>query len=547
MAIRDTITEISKRLFGSLGDTTMDGGFDVVRKVIDDTASDREEIQKLRDFYDGFQVRGRGLLKGRKYLSLWPGEDDSDLDVRADRMEQISWNRIRDGVNTHADALYAWGKGRAVSRDIVWDDTEVESDQDRAWWEEFYRKRFLELNNFPRLAWEVWNKAGAERHSLAMLRWMDGSSRRLNRFNRDALARSIHRERGVVWVEVLDPLHYVALPHPDQTSTLGAVIRWYLDPEYEWGRQISGNLVPSPGQDNTITELVTDRLWLRWKGRVLTPHQWGMVNRYGDVRTLFVLARNPGMVADSEDALKAQTTLNEHLYSGSEIKRQHAFPETLYRGYEPPMREDANGNKILDRGPNIAHVAADASADIVKASPRTGLQDLGLAEASIHQMLDDALGISQFDRGETEGMGQMRSAPAIARMQARSERRRRRKIMYAHEWEQEMFRSFVDMTLYHAFAESDRISYRDMSIRVTWPDDAFMMDPSTEAMKDALEIQSGMDTRQNKLRKRHPDASDEQIQSMMDEIEDASFDSSTASPQDVAMITPTEQSNLQGQ
>ena len=351
MAIRDTITEISKRLFGSLGDAALDGGFDVVRKVIDDTSSEREEIQKLRDYYDGYQIRGRGLQKGKKYVSLWPGEDDADLDTRADRMEQISWNRIRDGVNTHADALYAWGKGRAVSRDIVWDDSEVESEEDRAWWEEFYRKRFLEINNFPRLAWEVWNKAGAERHALGMLRWMDGSSRRLEKFTRDALDRATHRERGVVWVEILDPLHYVALPHPDQTSTLGAVIRWYLDPEYEWGRQISSNLVPTPGQDNTITELVTDRLWLRWKGRALTPHQWGMTNRYGDVRTLFVLAKNPGMVADSEDALKAQTSLNEHLYSGSEIKRQHAFPETLYRGYEPPMREDSQGNKVLDRGP----------------------------------------------------------------------------------------------------------------------------------------------------------------------------------------------------
>ena len=144
-------------------------------------------------------------------------------------------------------------------------------------------------------------------------------------------------------------------------------------------------------------------------------------------------------------------------------------------------------------------------------------------------------------------MGQMRSAPAIARMQARSERRRRRKIMYAHEWEQEMFRSFVDMTLYHAFAESDRPQYRDLSIRVTWPDDAFMMDPSTEAMKDALEIQAGMDTRENKLRKRHPDASDEQIDNMLTDIEEMSFDSGADASQDVAMTTPTEQANIQGQ
>ncbi len=547
MAIRDTITEISKRLFGSLENATADGGFEVVRKVIDDTAEDRADIQKLRDYYDGYQIRGRGLRKGHKYISLWPGEDESDLDVRADRMEQLSWNRIRDGVNTHADALYAWGKGRAISRDIVWDDAEVSSEEDRAWWEEFYRTRFLELNSFPRLAWEIWNKAGSERHCLSMLRWMDGSNRRLNRFDSQSLTRTAHRDRGVVWIEVLDPLHYVALPHPDQTSTLGAVIRWYLDPEYDWGRQISGNLVPSPGHENTITELITDQLWIRWRGRVPSPHQWGFANRYGDVRTLFVLARNPGMIADSEDAIRAQTTLNEHLYSGSEIKRQHAFPETLYRGYEPPMREDAHGNKVLDRGPNVAHVAADASADIVKAAPRTGLQDLGIAESSIHQMLDDALGISQFDRGETEGMGQMRSAPAIARMQARSERRRRRKIMYAHEWEQHMFRSFVDMTLYHAFAQSDRNAYRDLKVRITWPDDAFMMDPSTEAMKDALEIQSGMDTRENKLRKRHPDASDEQIDTMLADIEADQFDPSSGEAQDVALTTPTEQSNIQGQ
>ena len=170
-----------------------------------------------------------------------------------------------------------------------------------------------------------------------------------------------------------------------------------------------------------------------------------------------------------------------------------------------------------------------------------------MAESSIHQMLDDALGISQFDRGETEGMGQMRSAPAIARMQARSERRRRRKIMYAHEWEQDVFRSFLEMTLYHAFAEPDRGAYRDLGLRVTWPDDAFMMDPSTEAMKDALEIQAGMDTRENKLRKRHPDASDEQLDAMLDDIEASSVDSDVSEPQDVAMTTPTEQSNLQGQ
>lgn len=546
MAISSTIQEISKRLFGSLDEASQDGGFQVVRKVIDDTADDRRQVQELRDFFDGNQVRGTGLMKGHKYISLWPGEDATDLETRADRMEQLSWNRVRDGVNTHADALYAWGKGRAISRDMIWDDTDLVPEEDQIWWEEYYRKKFIEKNNFSRLCWEVWSKVGAERGCLSMLRWMDGSKRRLGRFSEMDLTRSAHRDRGVVWVEILDPLHYIALPHPDQTSTLGAVIRWYIDPEYPFGNQISSNMVPQPGHDNTITELVTDNLWIRWKGRTPSPHQWGFENRYGDVRTLFVLASNPGGVADSEDAIKAQTQLNEHLYSGSEIKRQHAFPETLYRGYEPPMREDSNGNKILDRGPNVAHVAADASADIIKASPSTGLQDIGLAEGSIHQMLDDSLGISQFDRGETEGMGQMRSAPAIARMQARSERRRRRKIMYAHEWEIEFFRSFVDMTLYHAFSEDERSSYDDLTLRVTWPDDAFMMDPASEAMKDALEVQAGIDTRESKLRKRHPDASDEQLDDMMMDIEQ-SIDSSTNMDQDIkANPSPTEQSNLQG-
>ena len=306
-------------------------------------------------------------------------------------------------------------------------------------------------------------------------------------------------------------------------------------------------MVPVPGSDNTITELVTDNLWIQFKGRVPTPHQWGFTNRYGDVRTIFVIAENPDKVADSEDALKAQNQLNEHLYSGSEIKRQHAFPETLYRGYEPPMREDGNGNKILDRGPNIAHVAIDPSADIIKVGSPTGLQDMGLAEGSIHQMMDDSLGISQFDRGETEGMGQMRSAPAIARLQARSERRRRRKIMYAHEWEQNTFRSFVDMTLFHAFPADERPDYRDLKIRVTWPDDAFMLDPATEAMKDALEVQTGLHTREAKLRKRHPDASEEQVEEMLLDITET-IDSQETSSQDEVNpdTTPTEQSNVQG-
>jgi hypothetical protein len=279
--------------------------------------------------------------------------------------------------------------------------------------------------------------------------------------------------------------------------------------------------VPTPGMPDTITELVTDTLWLRWKGRQLVAHEWGAENRYRDVRTLFVWAKNPGQIADSADALPAQTMLNEHIYIGQEIKRNHGFPETLYSGFEPPYRLE-NGRKVLDRGPNTAYVSADPQGKIQKAVPDTSVGDIGLELSTIDQMLNDAMSIPAPDRGEGSSLGQARSAPAISRMQMRGERRRQRKILFAKKWEQDVFCSVMGMTGYHALGMTTREQVRSIlpvRLDVTFPDDAFVLDPYMAAQKDQIETQAGLETVEENVRKRHPEASEEQIASMVLEAE----------------------------
>lgn len=486
-----------------------------VSAAYEQTESQRGEVQKLRDFYNGEQILGTGLNAGQYYIPEWPDETDDDIETRATRMDALAWNRVRDGIHTHADALYAWGRERAISREIRWPEGTTISEADQKWLDEFFRERFWRLNSYHHFMWDLWKTVGSERSALVMGMWLDAKARRLKRFPA-GVSREGMKDRGVVWLSVLDNLQSIALPDATQDRELGAVIRWYTDPDDQDPRRVASPA--SPGDRWTITELITDTLWLRWKGRELVAHQWGFENRYGDVRTMFAWVRNPADIADSEDALAAQILLLEDIYSGWEIKRNHAFPETLYRGYEPPTREE-NGRRVLLRGPNVAHVASDPSADIIKVGPPSDLSDVGVGHDQIHQMLDEAMGLSEIERGGGQGLGQLRSAPAIGRMQSKSERRRRRKILAAEKGEHDIFSAVRDIAVYHAFGADEREAFADADLIVTFPEDAFTLDPYTIVQKDAAEIAAGLSTREDQVRRRNPELSEKEVEEKVRQIE----------------------------
>lgn len=470
-----------------------------VKNAYVETAEQRTETQKLRDFYNGDQITGTGLNEAETYVPVWPDETDEDLETRTERMQAIAWNRIRDGVFTHADALYAL----AVSREIRWADGAAISDGDKKWLDSYFRDRVQARNRYGQFMWDLWCMVGSERQAVVMGMWLDGTKRRLKRFPAGA-TREEMKDKGLVWLEALDNLQVIALPDSTQPRELGAVIRWYADPQSTEAE----TTVAQPGAKNTITELITDTLWLRWRGTKLEPHMWGFENRYGDVRALFAWVRNPGQIADSEDALAAQVLLLEHLYGAWEIKRNHAFPETLYSGYEPPTREE-NGRKILLRGPNVAHVSPDPQAKITKVGPPAGLEDIGVADTQMHAMIDEAMGVSAIERGE--GLGQLRSAPAVGRVMGKSERRRHRKMVAAEAGENDLFSMIRDMTVFHTFDEEDRDAFLGSELIVTYPEDAFTLDAYSMAQKDLVEVTGGFSEIKDQVKKRHPNLSDEEI------------------------------------
>lgn len=517
--LKETTLKLAKQLFTALkGVTEADAGtlFRFVEDAVRQSADARSDVQKLRDFFDGDQISGTGLNSGTYYIPTWPDESDEDKEARAERMKLLAWNRVRDGILTHADALYAWGRGRAVSRQLEWKKGFEPNQGVQDWLDLYFSERVWPMNHFGQFMWDVWRTVGAERQAVVMLMWMDASGRRLKRFtSRD---RRVHKENGVMWLEILDNLNVIALPHPEQSRTLGAVIRWYLRDDLT-DNPLMASGVATPGQANTVTELITDKHWFRWVGTTLEPTPWGIENRYGDVRDVFVWARNPADISDAEDALSAQTLLLEDLYNGAAIKRNHAFPETLYVAFEPPYREEG-GRKILDKGPSTAYVAPDPNADIKKVGPPARLSEVGLAEDRIHQMLDEAMGLTSLGRGESSGLGQMRSAPALGRVMGNSERRRRRKILAALRFEQELFEALVSATAFHCFSEQERERFRFVRQIVSFPEDAFTLDPYSEAQKDAIEAGAGIETRDALLRKRHPDATDEQIEEMLEGIKE---------------------------
>lgn len=507
-----------------------------VKNAYAQTSERREHIQKLRDFYTGDQIIGTGLNEGDVYVPAWPDESDDDLDARAERMQAIAWNRIRDGIHTHADALYAWGRERAVSRDIRWPEGATVSAEDQKWLDTYFRDRFQQRNGFTQFMWELWAKVGAEQSAVVLGMWMDGKARRLKRFAAGVSVQDM-KDRGLVWLETLDSLQVIALPHPDTPRELGAIIRWYSDPT----EQSAIASTPMPGDKDTITELITDTFWLRWKGTEMVPHAWGMENRYGDVRTLFSWIRNPADIADSEDALSAQVLLLEHLYSGWEIKRNHAFPETLYAGYEPPTRE-VNGRKVLLRGPNIAHSTTEKDAKILKVAPPAGIEDIGIGDAQMHSMIDEAMGLSAIERGEN--MGQLRSAPGIGRMQSKSERRRRRKILAAEKGEHDLFEMVRDQTVFHAISVDVNVreAFLDAQIIVTYPEDAFTLDPFTMAQKDQVEVTAGLTELRDQVKKRNPGLSDAEIEEKLKRIQK---EQKTAAELAHPVQNPTSKSNSQ--
>ena len=514
--------EISRNVFGAVGTSSSDpegSYFKVVDEAYQNYADHREEIQKLRDFYNGDQIQGTGLNDGDYYIPSWPDEDSDEKKTRADRMQDLAWNRVRDGVLTHADALYASGVGVSVHRRIEWESWAKLPDVDRKWLEDYFVYRFWRLNEVSQFMWDTWRVVGAERSAVVMNLWLDAKTRRLRQFRGTDNDRQTQKDRGSVWLERLDNLQVIPIPHPTTPRELGGVIRWY--------RKAVDYDLPSfaehecyPGSRGTITELITDDLWYRWNGNKLERHSWGTTNKYGDVRTLFTWLRNPSDIADSDDATAAQLLLLENTYTNAEISRSHAFPETVYVAFEPPMREDSSGKQILEKGPNVAYVAQDPQAKILKVAAPAGLGEVGLNDSRIHTMLDEALGLSQVDRNQAGGLGQLRSAPALGQLQGRSERRRRRKILAADKGERDLFQSVRDMTIYHCYPEANRGAFSDSRIVVTWPSDGFGTDTYTEAQKDQIESQAGLETRKEQLRKRHPEASETELDEMAEEIKE---------------------------
>jgi len=514
--------EISRNVFGTVrtSPSNPEGSyFKVVDEAFQSYASYRGQIQKLRDFYNGDQIRGTGLNSGEYYIPDWPDETSEDKTTRADRMEDLAWNRVRDGVITHADALYASGVGVSVHRRIEWEEESTLPEDEREWLDNYFTHRFWRRNDISHFLWDTWRMVGAERSSVVMNLWLDAGARRLKAFQKTDTDRQTHRDRGSVWLERLDNLQVIPIPHPTTPRELGGVIRWY--------KKASDDLPPFvvdecyPGERETITELITDDLWFRWHGSKLQPHAWGTANRYGDVRTLFTWLRNPSDIADSEDAQAAQTLLLENTYTNAEISRSHAFPETVYVAFEPPMREDASGKMVLDKGPNVAYVAQDPAAKILKVAAPADLGDVGLNDSRIHTMLDEALGLSSIERGGGgAGLGQLRSAPALGRLQGRSERRRRRKILAADKGERDLFQSVRDMTVFHCYPEEEREKFADSRVVVTWPPEGFGVDTYTEAQKDQIESSAGLETRMEQLRKRHPEASESELEEMAEEIKE---------------------------
>ena len=398
----------------------------------------------------------------------------------------------------------------------------------------------------PHFMWDTWRVVGAERGAVVMNQWMDTRTRRMRKFGAKDNQRRLHRDRGCVWLERLDNLQVLPIPHPTTPRELGGVIRWYKRPTDEQLPYVT-EADCFPGERDTITEFITDDLWYRWKGSTLERHAWGTTNRYGDVRTLFTWFRNAADIADSEDGMAAQLLLLENTYTSAEISRSHAFPETLYIAFEPPMREDpTSGKMILEKGPNVGYVAQDPNANILKVAAPAGLGEVGLNDSRIHSMLDEALGLSQVERSQSGGggLGQLRSAPALGRLQGRSERRRRRKILAADKGERDLFRSVRDMTTYHCFQEGERDAFVDSRVVVTWPPEGFGVDTYTEAQKDQIEIQAGLETRREELRKRHPESSEGELDEMETQIE-KDLESANEQPERQADPNATSRSNTQ--
>ena len=514
--------EISRNVFGAIAGTSAgetDAYFQIVEDAYEEFADYREEVQRLRDFYNGDQITGTGLNAGDYYIPDWPDEEEDEKIVRAERMEELAWNRIRDGVLTHADALYASSVKGAIHRRIEWEDWAEASEENRTWLQAYFENRLWPKNDINYFLWETWRFVGAERGAVVMNLWLDARRRRLRRFG-DNTSRQEHRDRGCVWMERLDNLQVIPIPHPLTPRELGGIIRWYKQPiEGEIPAIVQDECYP--GERSTVTELITDSLWMRWLGGEVQQHPWGTVNRYGDVRTIFTWFRNPADIADSEDAIAGQLLLLENTYTNTEISRSHAFPETLYVAFDPPMREDADGRQVLEKGPNVAWVAQDPQAKILKVAAPAQLSDVGMNDARIHQMLDEALGLSQIERSQAGQLGQLRSAPALGRLQGRSERRRRRKLLAAYRAERDLFASARDMTAYHCFGnEAEREALADSKLVVTWPPDAFGLDTYTEAQKDQIEVTSGLETRTEEIRKRHPDLTEEEIEALVTEVEE---------------------------
>jgi len=331
------------------------------------------------------------------------------------------------------------------------------------------------------------------------------------------------RKYGIIKYVLMDATHAMLLPSVRDARKLGAIILTYYDDNISGVSTLERFAMgESSYRRDMVIEYIDDTYWLRWTdgGKKLENVNDGnraLTNKnfYTDVKVPFVIFREGGdpMLLEGsglpESIWGLNLKLNERLTDDGLTITNNALPILKILGAQLPSNFRRTPNTILE-------LVGDGGGERPDAEYLTWDGELTAShkhEDKIMKLIDDMASMSAVDWGDTQALGQVRSADGIraaTRASQEGTNRRKRRFIEAEKW---LIRSSLIMREVHTMEAFE--SYR---AEIKFPDFITPTDLS-QAQTEQIELVSGQESLEDYVKENYPDlATEEEINAKVEEL-----------------------------
>lgn len=440
-------------------------------------------ISKLWDFYNGDNQR--------YYLKRFSGETDTEYNDRV--KNAVIENHCKSTVRISVGYLYA--SGHPVARRCV-DEKAHDLMVDNIWVN----------NNMEEFMLDTGMMSGVTGYAIVGLEFID--KRTGKSFVGGQYSSSDLKKFFTVRYRLLDSSEAIPIGSESDPRRLNGIYVDSLRDNFK-GSMMLHSLRGEQIDEKHIVEWIDSENWVKWiDGRQvqMNPDYKKYINKniYGDISIPFVVLRNPGdpMMIEGEpdhiDVIPLNNELNKLSNDDSNVVDYHSFPILKFlKGAKMPHDFIRKANSVLefDRDEDATYLVWD---NVLDASQKR--QDVVRKQISISSM------ITAISRGDTSGIGQVRSGPALKSMFQSDLIVAYQKRIKALSFEKQLIKATLKMVEIHT---GEKFSSYESAI--TFPDDFIGIDELIKSQSRAIDLASGAKSLEEVLSEIHPELSNEEI------------------------------------